>query len=262
MDHKKRLGKVGNEKAPALKVGRGSETWELARTLIYAIIIALGVRTVAFEPFNIPSKSMVPTLLVGDFLFVSKFAYGYSHHSLPLSPPLFDGRLFGKAPERGDVAVFKYPVDNTTAYIKRIIGLPGDRIQVISGILNINGMAVHRERIDDYVEQNLSGYREAKLPQYIETLPNGRSYEIVESKGDQATNDETPEVIVPPGHYFTMGDNRDNSADSRYWGFVPEVNLIGRADLLFFSIGGGHSIWQIWRWPQNVRFNRLFTMVN
>lgn len=237
------------------------ELWDLARTLIYAILIALGVRTVAFEPFNIPSKSMVPSLLVGDFLFVSKFAYGYSRHSIPLSPQLFDGRVFGEAPERGDIAVFKYPVDDSTAYIKRIIGLPGDRIQVIRGILNINGKPVQRERIEDYVEQGIAGFR-TSYPQYVETLPNGRSYRIVESKGDLADNDQTREVTVPPAHYFAMGDNRDNSADSRYWGFVPEENLIGRADFLFFSIGGGHSILQFWQWPQNVRFNRLFKMVD
>ena len=238
-----------------------SELWELVRTLIYAIVIALGVRTVAFEPFNIPSKSMVPSLLVGDFLFVSKFAYGYSRHSLPLSPRLFDGRMFGKAPERGDVAVFKYPVDNSTAYIKRIIGLPGDRIQVIGGILNINGKPVKRERIEDYVEQAVPGFRNP-VPQYVETLPNGRSYRIVESRGDRATNDDTRVFIVPPGAYFAMGDNRDNSADSRYWGFVPEENLVGRADFLFFSISGGYSILEVWQWPQNVRFNRLFKTVN
>ncbi len=261
MNQKKPARTIANETSLADQSSWLSELWELARTLMYAIVIALGVRTVAFEPFNIPSSSMVPTLLVGDFLFVSKFAYGYSRHSLPLSPQLFDGRVFGKAPERGDVAVFKWPVDNSTAYIKRIVGLPGDRIQVIGGILNINGKPVQRERIENYVEQDMAGFR-TSFPQYVETLPNGRSHRIVEKMGDLADKDQTREVTVPPGHYFAMGDNRDNSEDSRYWKFVPAENLIGRADFLFFSIGGGHSILQFWQWPQNVRFDRLFTSVN
>ena len=238
---------------------------ELIRTLAYALVIALGVRSIAFEPFNIPSSSMVPTLLVGDYLFVSKYAYGYSRHSLPLSPPLFKGRVFASEPERGDIAVFKWPVDDSTDYIKRIVGLPGDRIRVIEGVLHINGKPVQRQRVEDFVRRDLFGLPRGTA-QYIETLPNGRSYRIIETEGDLAAKDNTDEYLVPEGHYFAMGDNRDNSADSRYWKadrrFVPAENLVGRADFLFFSIEEGYSILELWHWPRHVRFSRLFDAVN
>ena len=235
---------------------------ELIRTLIYALVIAAGVRTIAFEPFNIPSSSMVPTLLVGDYLFVSKYAYGYSRHSLPLSPPLFDGRIFESEPERGDVAVFKWPDDNSTDYIKRMIGLPGDRIQVVGGVLHINGEPVERRRIEDYVSRDGFGNLRRE-PQYIETLPNGRSHLIIESGGDTARFDDTRVFVVPAGHYFAMGDNRDNSADSRAFrnSFVPAENLVGRANFIFFSIDGGHGILELWSWPSNARFDRLLDAV-
>ena len=235
---------------------------ELIRTLVYALLIAAAVRTIAFEPFNIPSSSMVPTLLVGDYLFVSKYAYGYSKHSLPLSPPLFDGRILEGEPERGDVVVFKWPDDNSTDYIKRIIGLPGDRIQVIRGILNINGEPVERRQIEDYVARDaLGGLRRER--QYIETLPNGRSHRILESSGDSAPFDNTRVFVVPAGHYFAMGDNRDNSADSRAFrnSFVPAENLVGRASFIFFSIEGGHGILELWSWPAYARFDRFLDAV-
>src|SRR3954449_2292535 len=152
---------------------------ETVKTVIYAVLIAVVVRTVAYEPFNIPSGSMIPTLLVGDYLFVSKFSYGYSRYTVALGMPLFDGRLFYTKPERGDVAVFKLPRDNKTDYIKRIIGLPGDRIQMINGILNINGEPVKRDRIEDFVTTDQFG-RQVRVAQYLETLPNGRKHRIIE----------------------------------------------------------------------------------
>ena len=230
---------------------------ELVKTLLYAVVIALGVRTVAYEPFNIPSGSMKPTLLVGDYLFVSKFSYGYSRYSLPFSLPLIPGRIFFSEPKRGDVFVFKLPTDNKTDYIKRIIGLPGDRIQVIGGILNINGKPVKRERVDDFMETDSNG-NVRRVPQYIETLPNGRKHFILEET-DRGIVDNTPVYNVPQGHYFAMGDNRDRSRDSRFIydvGYIPKKNLVGRADFLFFSIDG--SVWEFWKWGRSIRFDRIF----
>jgi signal peptidase I len=241
--------------------------WDTAKTIIYAVLIALFIRTVAYEPFNIPSGSMIPTLLVGDYLFVSKFSYGYSRHSLPLSLPLIPGRIFESAPERGDVAVFKLPSDNRTDYIKRLVGLPGDRIQMIRGRLWINGKMVERRRIEDFVEPAGPG-RFVRIAQFIETLPNGREHRILEY-GDDRELDNTPVFTVPPGHYFAMGDNRDNSLDSRVpnqpglggVGFVPAVNLVGRAEVLFFSTDGSARFWEVWRWIQAARFTRFFQSV-
>ncbi|MCZ6765231.1 MAG: signal peptidase I [Alphaproteobacteria bacterium] len=238
---------------------------DTAWTFFYAIVIAIVVRTVAYEPFNIPSSSMVPTLLVGDYLFVSKFAYGYSRYSLPLSLDLIEERIFEGLPERGDVAVFKRPPENEVDFIKRLIGLPGDRIQMIDGQLLINGEMVTRQRIDDYQIVGFGGIARP-VPQYIETLPNGVSYRIIEERGDKGPLDNTAEYIVPEGHYLAMGDNRDNSADGRgdsrtAW-FVPVKNLVGPADFLFFSTDGSARLWEIWRWPQATRFGRIFDDVN
>ena len=234
---------------------------ETIKTLIYAVAIALFVRTFAYEPFNIPSGSMKPTLLIGDYLFVSKFAYGYSHYSLPFSPPIFSGRIFGSLPERGDVAVFKTPADNKTDYIKRIVGLPGDKIQVINGVLHINGEAVKLERLPDFLDRR--GNQEQEIPQFEETLPNGVSHRILEIS-KRAPYDNTRVFEVPAGHVFAMGDNRDNSKDSRDGGvgFIPLENLIGRADFLLFSIGGTAKLWEPWKWPFDIRYNRLFRTIN
>ena len=231
---------------------------DTVKTLVYAIAIALFVRTFAYEPFNIPSGSMKPTLLVGDYLFVSKFAYGYSRFSLPLGLPLFSGRIFGSLPERGDVAVFKLPSDNSTDYIKRIVGLPGDRIQVINGVLHINGEAVRLEALAPFVD-DMDG-REVEIPMYAETLPGSDESHQILDLTERGRLDNTGIFEVPAGHVFAMGDNRDNSLDSRTSnvGFVPIENLIGRADLLMFSVDGSARIWEPWKWPWAIRYNRLF----
>jgi signal peptidase I len=229
------------------------------KTIVYAVLIALVVRTIAYEPFNIPSGSMVPTLLVGDYLFVSKFTYGYSSYSLPFGLPLFSGRIFFHSPERGDVVVFKLPTDNSTDYIKRVIGLPGDHIQMKNGILILNGQPVPRRRIEDYLYQEGNG-AVIPLAQYIETLPNGLQHRIIEMS-DNGPLDNTQEYVVPQGDFFMMGDNRDNSQDSRVLsavGYVPAENLIGKAQFIFFSTNGSARLWEIWRWPFAIRYGRLF----
>ena len=241
---------------------KSAKLWDTVKTVAYAVLIALAIRTVAYEPFNIPSGSMKPTLLVGDYLFVSKLSYGYSRHSLPLSLPLIPGRILMSEPERGDIAVFKLPTDNKTDYIKRIIGLPGDRIQVSGGRLHVNGKQVVRRRVADFIEIDEYG-RIHRTAQFDETLPNGRTHRILEHT-DQGQLDNTPVYVVPEGHYFAMGDNRDNSLDSRVLGgvgFVPAENLVGRAEILFFSIDGSASVWEIWRWPATIRFKRFFDLV-
>ena len=241
-----------------MAVKKTSGLGETLRTVIYAVIIALGVRTFLYEPFNIPSGSMKPTLLVGDFLFVSKFTYGYSRYSLPLSLPLIEGRILARDPERGDVAVFKLPADNATDYIKRVIGLPGDRIQMRDGILHINRKPVKRE-LQDIVEVESPTGRIVQKSEYLETLPNGRQHLIWEAS-DREHYDNTPEYLVPPGHFFMMGDNRDSSQDSRVQskvGFVPLENMVGRAEFLFFSHDNSARLWEIWRWPEAIRAGRI-----
>ena len=200
---------------------------ETVRVVINALIIALVIRTLLFQPFNIPSESMKATLLVGDYLFVSKYSYGYTHYSLPFSPRLFSGRIFGSALKRGDVVVFRLPRDDSVDYIKRVVGLPGDKIQMIDGVLNINGTPVKRERVEDYVSDE-DGVAQ-RVKQYRETLPNGVSY-VTMDLTDNGFLDNTQVYTVPPDHYFMMGDNRDNSTDSRVLsqvGYVPFENLVG-----------------------------------
>jgi signal peptidase I len=218
------------------------------------------VRTFLYEPFNIPSGSMKPTLLVGDYLFVSKFAYGYSRHSLPFSLPLFDGRVFAAMPERGDVAVFKLPSDNRTDYIKRIIGLPGDKIQVKDGLLYLNGELSDRARIENFRDDD--GTSAGEVARYRETLPTGVTYTVLDIMA-RGSLDNTHVYEVPAGHVFAMGDNRDNSLDSRVAnvGFIPIENLIGRAEIIFFSTNGKARLWEVWNWPVAIRFRRMFRLI-
>ena len=234
---------------------------ETVRVIFHALIIALVIRTVLFQPFNIPSGSMKATLLVGDYLFVSKYSYGYSHFSLPFSPPLFSGRIFGSPPERGDVVVFRLPKDTSTDYIKRVIGLPGDKIQMVDGVLYINGAAVKREQAEAFVEIE-EGVRAAPVRRWKETLPNGVSYYTLDLVANGFA-DNTQVYSVPSGEYFMMGDNRDNSTDSRFSqvGTVPFENIVGRAQIIFFSVYEGERAWEFWRWPISVRWSRLFTIV-
>ena len=235
--------------------------------IVHALILAFVVRVFLYQPFNIPSGSMIPTLLVGDYLFVSKFSYGYSKHSFPWSPNLFSGRFLSSEPERGDVAVFKLPRDNTTDYIKRVVGLPGDRIQMIRGVLHINGKAVEMRRVEDFVGPpstcNVLRNGNITVARYIETLPNGVQHELLDCRPGAEGADDTSVFEVPPAHYFMMGDNRDNSADSRFdVGYVPRENLIGRADIMFFSIADTASFFAPWRWPFEIRWARFFNLID
>jgi signal peptidase I len=236
---------------------------DTVRVIIHALILALIVRVFLFQPFNIPSGSMIPTLLIGDYLFVSKYSYGYSRYSFPFGVDLFSGRVWAKEPERGDVVVFKLPRDNETDYIKRVIGLPGDEIQMIHGVLHINGKPVPKVKIDDFVETEPSG-RERHIARYLETLPNGVTYPVLDL-GENPFSDNTEVYKVPEGHFFMMGDNRDNSTDSRFLsevGFVPFENLVGKAQIIFFSIDEDTSFWQLWDWPESVRWSRIFMVVH
>ena len=228
------------------------------KTLLIAGAIALGFRSLVAEPFNIPSGSMIPSLLVGDYLFVTKYSYGYSRYSFPLGLAPIDGRLFGgdSTPQRGQVAVFRLPSDTSVDYIKRVIGVPGDRIQVRQGVLHINGQPVERRLVGNGRQGASGGGQMTTL--YQETLPGGLTH-LIQEISDRQTFDNTPEYVVPAGHYFMMGDNRDNSRDSRSSsvGFVPLENFIGEARFLFFSHDSSAYIWELWKWPSAIRFERL-----
>ena len=235
---------------------RSEGKFEFIKTIIMAGALALGFRSLLFEPFNIPSGSMIPTLLVGDYLFVSKYSYGYSRHSFPLSLAPFDGRIFEIPPKRGDVAVFRQPQNESIAFIKRIVGLPGDRIQVVNGVLRINDVAVKRDRKG--FATAVDGYNLIRFTVYQETLPNGKSY-MIQERSDDDLLDNTNVFLVPEGHYFMVGDNRDNSRDSRTTsvGMVPAENLVGRAERLFFSHNSSANLWEVWKWPFAIRYGRL-----
>ena len=250
--------------------------WETVKVIIQALLIAFFVRTFLYQPFNIPSASMYPTLKIGDYLFVSKLSYGYGRYSFNFavggfghewikccSAIDFQGRaVFADTPKRGDIAVFKLPSNTDIDYIKRVIGLPGDRVQMRDGVLYINGEAIKKERIADFVDPTGEG-NGAPVPQYLETLPNGVVYHVLDANPNSDA-DNTEEYVVPADHYFMMGDNRDNSQDSRYLGpvgYVPVENFVGRADIIFFSISPDATIWEVWKWPLSVRWTRFFNIL-
>jgi len=264
-DEKKQDAEAQDAKSPAAKKKDGGFT-ETVKTLAWAIGIALVVRTFAFEPFNIPSGSMIPTLLVGDYLFVSKTSYGYSSLSAAYGLPIIKGRIFASEPKRGDVAVFKLPRDTSVDYIKRVIGMPGDTIQVKDNILYINGAPMPRTYDGDVEMPSPDGKKTETYVRFIETLPEGTKHPVLESASGSDL-DNTPEYVVPQGNYFMMGDNRDNSLDSRVpagkggVGYVPFENLVGRADLMFFSLSPDAPFWQFWKLPFRIRYSRMFRMI-
>jgi len=235
---------------------------ENIKTIVYALIIALIIRSFLFQPFYIPSSSMEPNLLIGDRLFVSKYSYGYSRHSLPFSPKIYNKRIFAKTPKRGDVVVFKTPVDNRTDYIKRLIGIPGDTIQIIDKILYLNDVQIKRKEIENSTNVNC-GAEVVNTNFFEETLPSKKKY--IAAYRNDGTMSNTDKFIVPENHYFFMGDNRDCSKDSRYLtsvGYVNFNNLVGKAQLIFFSndIKKG-SFLKFWKWHQSLRFERFFKKI-
>ena len=236
---------------------------ENTKTLFYALVIAIAIRSLLIQPFYIPSSSMEPNLLVGDRFFVTKYSYGYSKHSFPFSPPIFKGRIMHNNPERGDIVVFKTPADNRTDYIKRLIGLPGDKVQFISSNLYINSSEVMKSRLstNDII---FCGKKKIDVFTFEELLPNGKKFITVYSK--EYTFQNSDPFIIPKNHYFFLGDNRDCSKDSRFLssvGYVHKDNLVGKAQFIFFSsdrsIG---SIFSFWKWNKSLRFNRFFKKLN
>ena len=244
--------------------------WDLIKVIIQAVAIAVVLRTLLFQPFNIPTGSLIPTLLVGDYVFASKYSYGFSHYSLPgfldWFPRAMPGRAFFSEPKRGDIVVFRPPGDQANDFIKRLIGLPGDKIQLKEARLYINGELAAREPLAPFKTANPFG-DSVEVPHYLETLPGGVKHEIIQLEGDRGFYSNTGVYEVPPGTYFMMGDNRDNSSDSRVnpekggvVGYVPAENLIARGEIVFFSVDGAPA-WQFWRWPWTVRWNRLMHVV-
>lgn len=249
----------------ATKMTAREEAIDLAKTVAIAVAIAVVLRIAIFQPFNIPSGSMKPNLLVGDFLFVSKPAYGYSRASLiyPFTRVGVEGRILEREPKRGDVIVFKNRIDGNKDYIKRLIGLPGDKVEMIDGRLYINDRPVEKEYVG-LSPASCDGRRAREVPMYRETLPNGVTYYVQECDGDNGRSDDVGPFLVPAGRYFFMGDNRDESQDSRTAGvgYVPFDDVVGRAERLFFSVDGEKArIWEFWKWPVAIRYGRVFDKV-
>tara|TARA_B100000963_G_C22528170_1_gene626307 strand:- start:387 stop:1121 length:735 start_codon:yes stop_codon:yes gene_type:complete len=236
---------------------------ENIKTLFYALIIAIIIRSLLIQPFYIPSSSMEPNLLVGDRLFVTKYSYGYSKHSFPFSPPIINGRLFFSNPKRGDVVVFKTPADNRTDYIKRLIGLPGDQIQFIESNLYINSVEVLKSRISKK-DTIYCGKRKIEVNTFEELLTDKKKHHTVYLKNNSFQNSDIFEV--PDDHYFFLGDNRDCSKDSRFLtsvGYVHKNNLVGKAQFIFFSSDRSvGSIFSFWKWKESIRFDRFFKSIN
>ena len=232
---------------------------ENLKTLVYALLIAVFIRSLLIQPFYIPSSSMEPTLLIGDRIFVSKLSYGYSNHSFPFSPPFFNDRLFNKKPNQGDLVVFKTPADNRTDYIKRLIGMPGDKIQFKNGDLYINDDKIPRKKVNSKFIIRCGPFS-PNVEAYEETLPNGKTYLAVYNSEQSLQN--TDLFIVPDKHYFLLGDNRDCSKDSRFLtsvGYVNEFNLVGKAKMIFFSNDTEiSSFLKFWNWKNSIRINRFF----
>jgi signal peptidase I len=250
---------------PPAKSGAVHETVEIIKTIVYALLIALALRIFLFQPFTIPSASMEPNLYEGDYIIVSKYSYGYSRHSIPFSPPIFSGRIFFHEPQRGDIIVFKLPRDDKTDYIKRLIGLPGDSVQVKAGVVYINGKPLPRVQKPEGTEDMGDGVIRP-VDRYQETMPNGRVY-LTNAYGDENDVDNTGVYVVPKGEYFFMGDNRDNSLDSRFpeevgVGFVPAENLEGRAQLILLSWKAGASLFKPWTWIMDARPSRFFHVLH
>jgi signal peptidase I len=251
-----------------VQTSTAEEFWEILKVVVQALAIAFVVRIFLFQPFTIPSSSMEGTLLVGDYVFVSKFSYGFSKYSFGIPtffwneilPLNFSGRILPGGPKQGDVIVFRKPADPKIDYIKRLVGMPGDEMQMQDGVLYINGKAVPKEQIADHVEYDVQGNAHA-VPQFQETLPNGVKYHVLD-RNPHAELDNTVAVKVPAGHYFMMGDNRDNSSDSRDptggVGFVPFENLVGKAQIVFFSYNENGYLLRPWTWPTGIRWSRLF----
>ena len=237
------------------------EVVEVVKTIVYALLIALVLRVLLFQPYTIPSASMEPNLYQGDYIIVSKYSYGYSRHSIPFSPPLFSGRVLERPPHRGDIVVFKLPRDGHTDYVKRVIGLPGDRVQMKGGLLYLNGKQVPRTFVGTTRED--SGYGFIRdIAVYKETLPGGRSF-LTNDFGSDGELDNTDVFVVPEGNYFMMGDNRDNSSDSRVppeaggVGYVPAENLVGKAQIILLSWNPGASLFKPWTWVLDARPSRF-----
>ena len=233
------------------------------KTIFYALIIAIVIRSLLIQPFYIPSSSMEPTLLIGDRLFVTKYSYGYSKHSFPFSPPIFKGRIFSNSPQAGDVVVFKTPADNRTDYIKRLVGLPGDTIQFINGDIFLNNNQILKSRISK-TDIIYCGMQTIEVNTFEEKLPNGKIHNTVYLKNYSFQNSDV--FNVPEKHYFFLGDNRDCSKDSRYLtsvGYVHEDNLVGKAQFIFFSSDFRiASIFAFWKWNKTIRFDRFFKRIN